>query len=203
MNQNKETKRRIPNWLVSFLILLSVCVVSNFLSVLFQRGAFNFWRPLPSLSSPVTQIVNADPFGVWVKTNDNHIFAAGVTCTDDEECYKWAVVKDIAEIHPLQAINTKREVNCEDFDGLFPRNPSGKVIECVQTYQPGMPEGGGFSTYYALMSDGTVKYWRVFEGAFFTPILCLVIPTFICPPIGLLIVRGLFAGYSKVKEKAD
>ena len=201
MNQNQETKRRIPNRLVSFLILLSICIVSNLISVLFQRGAFNFWKSLPKLSSPVTQIVNADPFSVWVKTADDQILTALITCTNDNDCRKWVSVKDVSEIYPVQVDNTRREVNCEGFDGQFPRNPSGKVIECIRTYQPGMPEGGGFSTYYALMSDGAVKYWQLQEGAFFTPILCLAIPSIFCPPIGLFIISGLYARYFKVKEK--
>jgi len=202
MQQSQETKRRVANWLVSFLVLLNICIVSNFLSVLFQRGAFKFWKSLPSLSSPVIQIVNADPFRVWVNTNEGLVFSAHMTCVNDNDCHKWVLVKDIGEIYPVQAENTIRKTNCEGFDEQFPRNPSGKVIECIQTYQPGMPEGGGFSTYYALMSDGTIKYWQLFEGSFFTPVLCLLIPSIVCPPIGLLIISSIYTCYSKVKENA-
>jgi hypothetical protein len=202
MNHNREAKRRVNTWLASFLILVSICIVSNVLSIMLQRGAFKFWKSLPSLSSPVAQIINADPFRVWVKTTDNQFFTAHMTCANDNECDKWFLVKDAEEIYPVQVTNTIRKTNCEDFNRQFPRNPLGKVMECIETYQPPMPEGGGFRTYYALMSDGTVKYWQLFGGSFLTPFLCLGIPSIVCPPIGLLIIRGLYAHYSKVKEKA-
>jgi hypothetical protein len=202
MQQNQETKSRINNWLASLLILVSICIVSNVLSVLLQRGAFKFWTPLPDLSSPVTQIVDADPFRVWVKTVDNKMYTAHMTCSNDKDCHTWALVKDVDEIHAIQAPNTVRETNCEGFDRQFPKNPSGKVLECIETYQPAMPEGGGFRTYYALMSDGTVEYWQLFEGSFLMPFLCVGIPSIVCPPIGLLLLRSLPSSYSRIKGKA-
>jgi hypothetical protein len=202
MNHGDKPTKRISEGFASILILISICIVSNFLSVLVQRGAFKFWRSLPSLASPATQIVNADPFSVWVQTADNQIFAARTTCSKLDVCYQWLLVQDANEIFPVQVASTVRKADCEDFDGQFPRNPSGKVIECIKTYQPGVPEGGGFTTYYALISDGTLKYWQLSEGSFLTPFFCLAIPSLVCPPIGLLIMRGLYARYSKIQRKA-
>ena len=202
MQQNQETRSRINNWLVSSLILVSICIVSNVLSVLLQRGAFKFWRPLPSLSSPVTQIIDADPFRVWVRTADNQMYTAHMTCSNDKDCHKWALVIDADAINSVQAPYTIRKANCEGFSRQFPKNPPGKIIECIETYQPGMPEGGGFRTYYALRSDGTVEYWQLFEGSFFMPYLYLGIPSIVCPPIGLLLMRALYSSYSRIKGKA-
>ncbi len=199
MREDHQHKKRISEILVSTLILISICIAANLLSILSQRGAFKFWRSLSVPPSPAIEIINADPFNVWVKTTDGRMYTATTNCSQRNKCDTWVLAEDASEIVPLQTENTVQGPNCEDFDGRFPANPSGKVMECVQTYQPSFPEGGGLSTYFALMSDGTLKYWQLSEGSFLTPFLYLGISNIVCPLIGLLIITGIYPSFLKAR----
>src|SRR5262249_5239545 len=140
---------------VSILVLVSVCILSNIAAVMYQRGAFHFWKSLSSPPSPAIQIINANPDGVWVKAADGNIYVAiirsittaPVPCVSGEPCPRWILVNDVTEINPVFAEYTKLEASCEKFDGQFLRNPSGSVIACAKTLLPAMPEGGGSDTY--------------------------------------------------------
>ena len=192
MQQSQQPKKRLPDWLASFLLIVSVCMVFNILFIFLQLGAFNFWKSLPRLPSPITQIVDADPFRVWIKTADNRIFTAHITCESDRDCRKWVLIKESEEINAIQAGQTRRKSTCRDFDRQFLKNPWGKVVECIETEQPPMPEGGRLNTYYVLMSNGSVKYRQFFGGHFLTPILLGGLATFICTPIVFVIISSVY-----------
>ncbi len=196
MEKNHKSTRPMPSWPVSLMILLGICLLSNLLSALLQLGAFQFWRSLPGLPSPAAQILDIDPDNVWIQTVDGRIFTATIFCSGDDPCRQWIPVADVSEIRPLQFMDPIRRPGCENIAGLFPRDPIGKVMECVETVRPPMPEGGGFRTYFALMSDGTVKYWQGSNGHFLSLILCTGFATLVCPLIGFPIVVYL---YSKIK----
>ncbi len=210
MEQDHQPKKQNSK-AVSILIFVSVCILSNFAFIMYQNGAFHFWKSLPHPPSPAIHIVNANPDGVWVKSADGNIYVATVgsivtapvPCVSGDTCPRWMLVKDTNDFHPVFSEYTVRETSCEKFDGQFPRNPSGIVIECVKTLLPAMPEGGGFDSYFALMSDGTIKHWVKYNGVFFTPIantivINAVIASLICPTIALLMVTTL----SKFRAKA-
>lgn len=196
----------------SILIFVSVCILSNFAFIAYQLGAIQFWKSLPSPPSPAIHIINANPDGVWVESADGNIYVATISsivttpvpCISGDTCPRWILVKDASEIHPMFSEYTAREDSCEKFDGLFSRNPSGTVIECVKTTLPAMPEGGGSDRYFALMSNGTIKYWVKYGGVFFTPIIntfvfSAAIASCVCPTIVLLIALFL---YPKFRAKA-
>ena len=192
-------KKIIPHSL-SILILITTCILANTVAILYEFGALHIWKSLPRLSSPAIQIFEADPDNVWIKAADGNIYTASLYCSSDTPCHEWSVVNDVSAIQPFDVIKPKRASNCELIDKKAPRNPSDTVIECVRTFHPSFGEGGSFTSYFALLSDGRVKYWQHFDGFFpFTQICFGIIATIFCPSVALWIATVL---YSKVRAKA-
>src|SRR6266498_2519286 len=107
MEQDQRPKKQIPH-VVSILVFVSVCILSNIAAVMYQSGAFHSWKSLSSPPSPAIQIINANPDSVWVKSADGNIYVATVgntftdpvSCVAGETCPRWILVKDANELHP-------------------------------------------------------------------------------------------------------
>ena len=127
------------------------------IAIALQLGAFTFWRSLSSPPSGATQIVNAEGYNIWVETRDGSIYTFSSECADNKHCKQWILANDGTEISSNQS-SINREKDCHGFWG-YPliNNPLfGKVIECVnaRVFHPELK----IDTFFALMSDGTVKY---------------------------------------------
>jgi hypothetical protein len=160
---NKDTKldlkKRTPYWAAMLIGIITTIVVSYLLTINFINGAFTFWKSLDSPPSGASHIIDADPDNIWIEANDGHIFTLSLYCYRNESCYRWVMVDNASDIPPTQYVPLERGVNCTGIrDGFFPRNPMGKITECVSATFYGMESG--YITYFVLMADGKVKYWQ-------------------------------------------
>lgn len=198
---NIKTRKRLPYWLVLLLGVVLTLIVANFLSVMFQMGAFVAWQNLSSPPSPSTHILSADGNVVWVETKDKEIFELTVNCYR-ENCFQWTkTVKDIPLYVEGAGISINRGTDCKSLSSeTFPLSPSGEMIECVNVTNFG--SGYGSVTYFALMADGTLKYWSNGNNAISSQ-LTFICATCVLPFIVavLITVAYLFGNFVNRKQK--
>jgi hypothetical protein len=184
MNQDLKPHKRTPPWLVLVIGIASTCILMNLLTAALQSGVFHSWKHLNNLPSEAVQILNADYTNVWIKTGDGRVFTASLLFGGNETRPQWMLLDDGSKIQPFPPL--KRGTNCEVLDdGIFPLNPKGKIIECAGAFFPG-PEMSE-EAYFALMSDGSVRYWHNSGSAIVTQLL-FIISTFVLP---LLVALGI------------
>ncbi len=139
--------------------IILACMSSWWLTTFLFSDTFTFWKSLGAPSDRAVKIVEADRLNVWVEANNGQLFTADTGCYKNEICKKWVEVKRIYNFQIEDLTSIKRSENCEELDTEeLPRNPNGIVTDCVLVIYPG-PEYE-IKTYYALMSDGSVRYWR-------------------------------------------
>ncbi len=192
--------KRIPYWVVQILVAITTCVGANLLTIGFEFGAFVFWGSLKSPPSGAIKIIDADRNNIWVEANNGQLFTANVNCFENKECRKWNGVSSISDIKPFHEVPARRGANCESIRrGPFPNDPWGKVVECILAPYPG-PELGT-ETYYALMSDGTIKDW--FHGSDTISALCFFLVSTVILPILAIILASSINQRKRVAAKSE
>lgn len=176
------THKSLPSWVALIVWAALTCVISNLVTFMFQFVGFNTWISLSKPVSGATHIRDADGGNVWVDADDGNLYTLNIYCLDNENCKQWIVTNSSTEIDPFQCRPIKRASECTSLKDLFfPNNPlTGEIKECVvaNTCFPS-PENGA-ETWFALMSDGSVKYWQNGTGVFgfYIPLICskIVVP---------------------------
>jgi hypothetical protein len=193
----KHKRRRLPYWVALIIGIIAVCLLGNFLTFIFQTGILLPWKSLPKLQSKVVHILDADPYNVWVQTNDDRIFVLTLDCCTYQKYHKWLEVDSLEDVVPFlyhHDIITnepiKRGVNC---DNLSIFNPwIGKTTECVLTR--GLGPEFAYETYFVLKPNGTVMYWEhgdilnIFFFSFLSSIVLPILVAIICSGIYLMIL---------------
>jgi len=184
-SQDSRPKKQIPYWLALIVGALITCIVMTALVIPYQAGAFYPWKSLESLPAGIARIVDADFHEVWVEARDGQLYNACLMGPASADCPHWRPVEAVSETSkPPFSISTGSD--CSSLHGgIFPLDPNGRIIECVYAYLPG-PEMGE-DTYFALMADGSLKYWT--KGVSRTALQTLFILSTIVLPffIGTLI----------------
>lgn len=155
---SRKTIKLLSWFLIPIGIVLS-CILSLWLTNFFFSAQFTFWKSLGFPSTGVVKIVDADRFNVWVETDNGQLFRSDIRCYKDKICKKWIEVKNVSKVGIDDFTSIIWGDNCEKLDlDEFPKNPTGIKTDCVLVIEPG-PEYD-FKTYYALMPDHSIKYWR-------------------------------------------
>jgi hypothetical protein len=150
-------------WILIPIGVVLACISSYSLTRFLFSNTFTFWKSLYSPPTSAAMIIEADRNDIWVKAESGELFTITLRCNNNELCKKWIKVEIIEKTNIENFTSLQRSDNCEELDEEeLPRNPEGIVTECVLAIYPG-PEYD-FKTYYALMSDGSIKYWR-YEGS--------------------------------------
>lgn len=183
-------KKRFPVWAASILGLILSCMAGFMIAMALQLGAFTFWRSLSSPPSGAVRIVDVEGYNIWVEAGDGNIYEFSSRCSDSENCNQWISLNDVTDILPTQ-YSIDREKDCHGFWG-YPllNNPFlGKVTECVNAsvFHPEVK----IDTFFALMSDGTVRY-TAHEGLDF--FLYLPISTIISLVLIAIILFRVYRG---------
>jgi hypothetical protein len=167
INSGRFAMQSLKNYLQSFLlfILFSVLgiasgfVVAKLLTAPINQGAFIFWK---SLNSPYkfTEIVDANSQTVWAQTNDGKIYYRHARCSLPSDCDGWietSVIDNNFGDNPWER-PMERMTSCQTEGEKYPKEPSGKVVECaaVQVYGAEF----GLRIYYALLADGSIIFWK-------------------------------------------
>jgi hypothetical protein len=183
---NIKSRKRLPYWLVLPLGVVLTVIVANFLFTMSEIGGFETWRNLQSPPSPSTHIINADGNVVWVETKDKEIFELTVNCYR-ENCFQWIKTdEDIPSYIEGAGIIIYRGTDCKSLNSeIFPLSPYGEMIECVKVANFGA--GYGSVTYFALMTDGTLKYWANGNTAFVSQLMPIC-TTYILPLIVAVLI---------------
>jgi len=165
VKDQSQSRDRLPYGVVVFLATLFTCLAANAITLSAQSGLFTTWETLPGLPSGATHIIDADGDNVWVEDGEGNLFTLALRCGEDSHCPEWQRVNDLAEIQPVQCHPTKRGANCTSLKGSSSPSPlSGEVSECIVANGCFPDPEYGYETYFALLSDGTVKYWQHGSG---------------------------------------
>jgi hypothetical protein len=130
--------------------------------ILAQYGLLNSWASIKSPPPGVARVLGITGGGmsmkyeVWIETQDGQMFSAPV-CSDDQKCDppQWKL-RSKATMPRSDFFSDTRGTDCKDL-GEFPLNPSGQIIECVYVVDTNIdlvPQ-----VYFALMADGSLKYF--------------------------------------------
>lgn len=194
MDRPNPRRKILPYWLTLLISVVLSCVLMNLITITFQAEIFDFWSWTTLIDAPagITTIVAARPNQVWVETQDGSLFMADIdfSCPGDFTiCWEWRSVSNLSEI-PQQAFSVRRGDNCKNSrSDISPRNPSGKMVECVYAYELGAEYGD--DGYFALMSDGSVLYFH--RGrTWMTSDILFIFSTFIFPVIVAIIISVVY-----------
>jgi hypothetical protein len=157
---NKKAKKQIPYWLALLIGIPASCFIGFILSILVPNGVFTPWESFSSPPSGAAQIIDADGFNVWVSANNGNVYLHRL-CFQNGSCDEWTLVVNPTEITPFQCYPIERGQNCNSIGQYFsPGNPvNGQVIECISANACSMDGQYNAETFFALMEDGTVRYW--------------------------------------------
>jgi hypothetical protein len=188
-NANKQTSY----WTVLITSVTITCIAANLVTLISQSGGFTTWKLLPKPPSGAVRIVDADGSNVWIEANDGNIYTLTLYCSEGGNCRQWQKVDDSAKIDPFQCRPVKRGSNCATLGGSFsPNKPfTGEVTECIVADGCFPDPEYGSETYFALLSDGTVKYWQHGNGllGFFG---FFIISTLILPTIVAILISAIY-----------
>jgi hypothetical protein len=192
-----KTKEPIPYWSALILWTMATCVIANVLALVFQFGGFTTWKSLSKPPSGASHIVDADGLNIWLEANDGNLYTLTLYCRGDQDCEQWIMIDDPTEINSLQCYPIKRSDDCKSLDGYFSPNnpPSSKVNECVVANSCSMDPEYGSETWFALISDGSVKYWEHGNGLLGFSFLFMI--TTIALPIVTAIIFTTIYQYKK------
>jgi hypothetical protein len=188
-------RRKILPYRLTLLISVALsCVFMNLVTIVFQAEIFDFWTWITLIDPPagITTLVAARPNQVWVETQDGSLFMTEVdfSCPGDFTlCWEWISVSNLSEI-PQQAFSVRRGNNCRNPQSdISPRDPSGKMVECVYAYELGAEYGD--EGYFALTSDGNIFYFP--KGrTWITSDILFIFSSFIFPVIVAIIVSVIY-----------
>ncbi len=150
---------RLLGWVILPIGIILACISSYWLARFLSSSTFTFWKSLGAPPGGAIKIVGADRFNVWAETDNGQIFTSNIGCYKNKICKEWVEIKPMYTFHVEDHTSAKRGDNCEELDAQeLSGNPNGIVIDCLLAIYPG-PEYE-IKTYYAIMSDGSIKYWR-------------------------------------------
>ena len=168
MNNEGDLKSKNKITLGKILIkwALPVCIIANLLALLYQFGWLTTWKILPNLPSAAIRIVEADGDNVWVEGADGHIYTLTLYCGSDRNCKQWQRLDVPTAMNPLQCHPVDRGATCTDLESSFsPNKPLGaEVNECIVADGCFPDPEYGYETYFAMLSDGSVRYWQHGNG---------------------------------------
>lgn len=160
IGNKSKPRERIPYGLSMVLGAIYTCTIATLLTSGFLHGNLTGWKNLSKPSSGATHIIDADPSDLWVDSSEGSIFTLSIYCFENKNCKKWIRVNNPNDISPDRYGEISRGTDCANlsFFSASPINPPGKVIECLMA--PFNSPDFGSVTYFALMNDGSVKYWK-------------------------------------------
>ena len=160
-----QPQDKLSYGMIVFLATIFTCIAANAITLSAQLGLFTTWETLPGLPSGATHILDADGDNVWVEDGNGNLFTLALRCGEDSNCPEWQSVDDVAEVQPIQCHPTQRGANCTSLKGSSSPSPLfGEVSECIVADGCFPDPAYGYETYFALLSDGTVKYWQHGSG---------------------------------------
>jgi hypothetical protein len=173
-------------WIFVPIGIVFACISSYWLARFLFSSTFTFWKSLGAPSTGTAVIINADRNDIWVEANSGQLFTTTLRCSEKELCKKWVEVKSVSETNIERFTSLKQGNSCEELDAEeLPRNPDGIMTDCVLAIYPG-PEYE-FKTYYAVMSDGSIKYWR-HEGSGYGSFFFFIISNIVLSSIVILVL---------------
>jgi ABC-type phosphate/phosphonate transport system permease subunit len=146
-------KRAITITLIATLIGL---VIGIALANLDQDGRFTSWRLINSFVK-FRHISNATTGSIQAESTDNKIYSH-TNATSTEDCGGWSE-KTCPMNTLLNEKITIEKGTCVIEGNKYPKNPAGKVVECVRTTGD-TGDGIYVITYYALLDDGSIWIWK-------------------------------------------
>ncbi len=152
MAQSLELKQPSRHWYAAFVGAVIACVAMNALVVGYrigtQGGQFVSWTALPAPPSAVERIIEADFHEIWVQAQDGQIYYTDTI--NPAHRLVWEPARDVSRSTGYP--ESSRGTDCEAIrTGVFPRNPNGQTIECIRADE---------DSYFALLADGWLAYWR-------------------------------------------
>jgi hypothetical protein len=160
-----QSEDSLPYGIVLFLYVIFTCIVANVITFARQSDFFESWNSLPNLPSGAAHIVDADADNIWVADGNGNLYTLTLRCAKNDNCPEWQRVEDATAIQPFECHPIKRAADCTSLVGSYsPSALSGEVNECIVVEGCSFEPSYGYETYFALMSDGTVKYWEHGSG---------------------------------------
>ncbi len=157
--------RRKKYWLVSIAgvaaAILTYWLTQVLDSLLAQADLFNAWASIKSPPSGAARILGASDGAfqqydeVWIETHDGQTLSASVCTGYSQPCGDLPQWKSISQT-PVYSLDYTQGANCKKL-GEFPLNPSGPIVEC--RYYVFWENDMETIIYYALMADGSLKYF--------------------------------------------
>ena len=194
MDRPNPRRKILPYWITLLISVVLTCILMNLVTNIFQAEIFEFfsWITLSDAPAGIKTIVAARPNQVWVETEDGSLFIGDIdfSCPGDFTlCWEWRSVSNLSEI-PQPTVPIRRGNNCKNLrSDMSPRNPIGKMVECVYAYELGAEYGN--EGYFALMSDGSVLNFQ--EGhTLMTSDILFIFSTFIFPVIVAIIISVFY-----------
>ena len=194
MDRPNPRRKILPYWLTLLIGLVLSCILMNLLTITFQTEIFNFWSWITLIDAPagIKRIIAARPNQAWVETQEGSLFIAdrSFACPGDfTMCWEWRSVSNLSEI-PQQTFSIRRGDHCKNLrSDHSPRNPIGKMVECVYAYE--LDAEYGDEGYFALMSDGSVLHFQ--KGrTYMTSNILLIFSTFVFPIIVAIIISVVY-----------
>jgi hypothetical protein len=146
--------------------MLTYLILPGIVSLLSQHGLFNSWSSITSPPSGITRILGVNGeldsrtgvilmTEIWVETQNGQVFSAPF-CVDYQKCDPPQWKSRSKSPNPNDYFTNTRGPDCKTL-GDLPLSPSGQTIECVYVNWP----NGDLPTeaYYALLADGSIKYF--------------------------------------------
>ncbi len=127
-----------------------------------ESGSEN-WESIGSPNnSRIAQIVDANVYEIWVKTESEDYYYWIYGCHEDSiDCHVW-IYSNNRPTEPLVNFEIPVRANdCRMLNGEL-LNPPGNLVECVKTFFSISEQGT--TIYYALTEDGIIWVWKHSAG---------------------------------------
>ena len=121
-----------------------------------QDSRFNLWRPIMS-SVKFKHIISATTGSIQAEAGNNKTYSH-TNSTSTEDCSGWSE-KTCPKNALLNEEITIKKGTCVIEEIKYPKDPAGKVIECVRTTGD-TGDGIYVITYYTLLDDGSIWTWK-------------------------------------------
>ncbi len=191
-------------FLIIFLGIIFGCLAGGIIDFLPSSGVFTSWE---LLDSPVkfTQIMHINSDGIWAQTKDNKLYfwGFGNFCSGklNVKCLQWVETANIpSDAYRDDYSRMGKGKNCPE-SSVYPKKYPGETIECARAFLRRGP--GYYSTYFALIKDGTLWEWAPPPGTD-TAGMTLLVGPFIGLLLGIIvgIVYLVFQSYRFYSRRA-
>jgi len=185
-----QPRRKLTYRVVLLIAVTATCILANLFAIAARHGYFRLWKSLPQLPSSAVYILDADENNIWVQTVDGNLHTFQLYC-GSQDCNQWSQIDDLVGVTPFQCAPIQRESTCKSLEsGFLQSNPrTGEVKECV-AINGCFPKAT--ETRFALMVDGTVKYWH-HQNGLLVPYFDLALSTLVLPYVVAIIVSVLYS----------